>query len=322
MISVFVYKDEEDHKCWKWQAGPERENTLEEEPTHYEERRICFDAYVRETPMPSIVLPLVDKAVDPFKKAVKVDPARTEDVVAAMEKFIVALRQYIGITELQSMANDPLCVFIHFGDGNASTFNDRLRCAWEKLGDEKERFLCFAISRNEASINDPWKNGNILALPDAFKNGLDTVIKNGWKEYWKGETKPPVLPQAFSVNGGDGTRVNNGSMENGNSKISSEGQVSQGGKPSENPSAQKGNDPTGKNKEAGDGKGPKKSFFGLVLKLLVSLELIGWSGISLWKYWQADSLKEELLLGALGIALLIVPVSMVLALHEDDSSSS
>ena len=314
MISIFVYKDSDDRAHWQWNMGAEGRGPLPDEPNG------TGQTYIRVSPIPSIVLPWDLPVVDPFFKIIKQDGTGLEaSRVTSMQKFIADLRNLIGgCNELTQFKNDPLCVFIHFG-GNSDSYNTRLHDAWERLGDEKNTFLCFAISRRDSSkncINQVWvdKGKDLLTLPDSFK-GLEAVLKEGWK-MWKGDAPPP-LPQAFLTDESVNTKI----LTNGESSCVKPGEITKDDEVSKSQNSRDDNNSNGKSNVSNDEKCIRKSVFGCVLKWIVAIELLCWSALSLWKFFVSKSLKAEVAFGVIGLTLLIIPVGVILALHEDDQQS-
>ena len=314
MISVFVYKDSDDLAHWQWKAGAEYRNTLEDEPMPYGGDQVKGVAHVRVSPIPSIVLPWDNSVVDPFFKIIKQDGDGLDvSRVTAMKKFIVGIRDVLAnCAELSKFKDDPLCIFIHFGGGDDDAYNVRLHEAWKGLGCEKEKFLCFAISRKGTRcINHVWREGDFLVLPESFKGeqGLEAVLKEGWRMWEDGNPLPPEFEKDGSVEAI--SSANGGSLAD----TPRETLKASGSACGQNC---KGNNELNDGKNAsGDGKGVRKSFFGCVLKWIVALELLCWSALSLWKCFNARSLKTELVFGVMGLVLLIIPVGVILAMHED-----
>lgn len=317
MISVFVYKDADDLAHWQWKAGAEYRNTLADEPKPYGGGAPKGVAHVRVLPIPSIVLPWDNLVVDPFFKIIKQDGGGLEaSRVTAMQKFIVDIRDVIAnCAELSQFKDGPLCIFIHFGEGDDDTYNVRLHKAWKGLGCEKEKFLCFAISRKSTRcINHVWRRGDFLVLPESFK-GLEAVLKEGWK-MWKGDAPPP-LPQAFLTDESVNTKI----LTNGESSCVKPGEITKDGEVSKSQNSRNDNNSNGKSNVSNDEKCIRKSVFGCVLKWIVAIELLCWSALSLWKFFVSKSLKAEVAFGVIGLTLLIIPVGVILALHEDDQQS-
>ena len=198
MISIFVYKDSDDRAHWQWNMGAEGSVPLPDEPNG------TGQTYIRVSPIPSIVLPWDLPVVDPFFKIIKRDGRGLEkDRETAMRKFIVDIRDVIAnCAELSQFKDGPLCIFIHFGEGDDDTYNVRLHEAWKGLGCEKEKFLCFAISRKGTRcINHVWRRGDFLVLPESFKgeHGLEVVLKEGWRRWKDGKPLPPAFENDRSV---------------------------------------------------------------------------------------------------------------------------
>ena len=195
MISVFVSTRTDDFK-WRNNPGPD----LNDEPMS---TIGVFQCHLRLIPStsPLMVLPCHVSTFHDFMTCIKDgDSKSNQDYADAMNTFICNFLKEIKNSELSSFQNEPLCVFIHFGDGEPPTYNQRLHNAWVNLApDSKNRFLCFAITKNGKS-GDILKNAGLktddgdIYLPDNNEE-LKRLLIEGWKA-WRDDNSP--LPGLFA----------------------------------------------------------------------------------------------------------------------------
>ena len=191
MISVFIYKDDNDKGNWHWKDdGAERKDSLRCDGNVMIARRLYW--YVRSKPIPSIVMPQGGvENISNFISSITNDGLEDKDYVSSMENFYSTMRgiiqnqcsEILGLNQA-NRDNVPLCVFIHFGGEDYPIYNLRLYEAWTRLGDNvKDKFLCFAITMNGQAdniINETWlkkvDGRRHLFLPDnkeSLREGLE-----------------------------------------------------------------------------------------------------------------------------------------------------
>ncbi len=324
MISVFVFNDTNDLAHWKWATGgasslPTFINTDAGE-TYGPNNK--FKAHVRRMPLPTVVLSPKDSDVEKFITDISLDTSdasvldlRTE----AMTQFIVALRGKIAtfkqFKDCEACNNEPLCVFIHFGDGGYSRYNERLGGAWHRLTAEQQRtFLCFAITRNDTGFNQSWQEvggvggNNNLILPSTM-DGMIKVLDEGCKcKGWEIE-----LPEEFTTSGEAPakTRSEDNTRQTEEAKDSSSS--------SQPPSS--GTSADGRNgKPEVEQTRCRSSVFRNVLKWIIALELVGGFVLSWVKCFHARSVSGELGFGVLCLVFLSISVGVLLMLNGNSSS--
>ncbi len=315
MISVFVHSaDPGDIQNWRWKVNSDDESDFGSEPKKYLlNSDPKFIAYVRKSPIPSIVLSPDDVDVSPFIDSITCGNEDFESRVSKMHAFNLALRRKIEICdELAQFKDAPICVFIHFGDNSYKQANERLGLAWKALDNRaKQNFLCMAISRNGTSINQSWllarKNvgGNILLLPSSLQEVLD-VLEEGCKgwcvEVPESFKTAKLATSTFGTNRSSvGNVVHLVESTTGNT-ISSADTATQSAS-----------------------NGSKFATLPLrikhVLELIVLLELVCGFVLAWMKSFQGRSFATELGFGVLGLVFVVIQFGILFSFHEEGTGS-
>jgi hypothetical protein len=319
MISVFIHSsDPDDLKNWRWAGAPPGQYLTDEHAGTYSDGKKQRFVFVRDSPSPSFIFPPDDVDVSTFIQAVVSQKETPESCAAGLKKFNSALRNKIAELSRNSIANlppglnpavTPVCAFIHFGGNSYASINERLEKAWKVFGEDiPAGFLCFAITRGQpCEIYKDWqKNGNILELPcdDA---GLSKVLKNCCAAWHI------TYPQAFETSESTQSLATNGKNT---SSTEDRGHPSPG---------EDGSRHSSPGEEGGcKKKAPPRwaSWFANLLKGIVALEMVG-GFICAWvKCFRNQSLASDLGFGVLGLVFLVVPVGVLMALHDEAADAS